>query len=115
MLDSATMRDFGGTGRVSATKDETTIVEGRGSEDAIQARINQIKTQIEETTSEFDLERHQGRLASLSGGRAVIRKGAATGSNRRCECLLGGAVMRCAGRWRYGTGAPNSWRFRECR
>ena len=77
-LDSATLEDFGQARRVSATKDETTIVEGRGSEDGIQARINQIKTQIEETTSEFDREKLQERMAKLSGGVAVIKVGAAT-------------------------------------
>ena len=77
-LDSAVIEDFGQARRVSSTKDETTIVEGRGSEEAIQARINQIKTQIEETTSEFDREKLQERMAKLSGGVAVIKVGAAT-------------------------------------
>ena len=77
-LDNATLEDFGSARRISATKDETTIVEGHGSEDAIQARINQIKTQIEDTTSEFDREKLQERMAKLSGGVAVIKVGAAT-------------------------------------
>ena len=77
-LDSATLEDFGQARRVSSTKDETTIVEGKGSEAGIQARINQIKTQIEETTSEFDREKLQERMAKLSGGVAVIKVGAAT-------------------------------------
>ena len=77
-LDSAILEDFGQARRVSSTKDETTIVEGRGSESDIQARINQIKTQIEETTSEFDREKLQERMAKLSGGVAVIKVGAAT-------------------------------------
>ena len=77
-LDTATLEDFGQARRISASKDETTIVEGRGSEEAIQARINQIKTQIEETTSEFDREKLQERMAKLSGGVAVIKVGAAT-------------------------------------
>ena len=77
-LDSATVEDFGTARRVSATKDETTFVEGRGSEADIQARINQIKTQIEDTTSEFDREKLQERMAKLSGGVAVIKVGAAT-------------------------------------
>ena len=77
-LDSATIEDFGQARRVSATKDETTIVEGRGSEDAIQGRITQIKAQIEDTTSEFDREKLQERMAKLSGGVAVIKVGAAT-------------------------------------
>ena len=77
-LDSATLEDFGSARRVSSTKDETTIVEGRGSEEAIQARITQIKAQIEDTTSEFDREKLQERMAKLSGGVAVIKVGAAT-------------------------------------
>jgi len=77
-LDNATIEDFGQARRVSATKDETIIVEGKGSEDDIQGRINQIKTQIEETTSEFDREKLQERMAKLSGGVAVIKVGAAT-------------------------------------
>ena len=77
-LDSATLEDFGEARRVAATKDETTIVEGRGSEEAIQARIGQIKAQIEDTTSEFDREKLQERMAKLSGGVAVIKVGAAT-------------------------------------
>jgi chaperonin GroEL len=77
-LDSATIEDFGQARRMSATKDETTIVEGRGSEAAIQARITQIKAQIEDTTSEFDREKLQERMAKLSGGVAVIKVGAAT-------------------------------------
>ena len=77
-LDSATVTDMGDCRRVTATKDECTFVEGRGSEDAIKARINQIKTQIEDTTSEFDREKLQERMAKLSGGVAVIKVGAAT-------------------------------------
>jgi len=77
-LDAATIEDFGQARRVSATKDETTIVEGRGADDGIQARITQIKAQIEDTTSEFDREKLQERMAKLSGGVAVIKVGAAT-------------------------------------
>jgi len=77
-LDSALVEDFGQARRINSTKDETTIVEGKGSEAEIQARINQIKTQIEETTSEFDREKLQERMAKLSGGVAVIKVGAAT-------------------------------------
>ena len=77
-LDSATIEDFGRARRVSSTKDDTTIVEGHGSEEMIQARINQIKAQIEDTTSEYDREKLQERMAKLSGGVAVIKVGAAT-------------------------------------
>ncbi|MCH9017519.1 MAG: chaperonin GroEL, partial [Chloroflexi bacterium] len=77
-LDTATIEDFGSARSITATKDETTIVEGKGSEEAIQGRINQIKAQIEDTTSEFDREKLQERMAKLSGGVAVIKVGAAT-------------------------------------
>jgi chaperonin GroEL len=77
-LDSVTPEDFGSARRVVATKDDTTIVDGEGSQDAIKARMTQIKAQIEDTTSDYDREKLQERLAKLSGGVAVIKVGAAT-------------------------------------
>ncbi|MDP9270311.1 MAG: chaperonin GroEL [Chloroflexota bacterium] len=77
-LDSVQLEDLGQARRVTATKDTTTIVEGKGSESAIKARIGQIKLQIEDTTSDFDREKLQERLAKLSGGVAVLKVGAAT-------------------------------------
>lgn len=77
-LDSTTVADVGRARRVVATKDDTTIVEGKGSDEAIQARIKQLKAQIEETTSDFDREKLQERLAKLAGGVGVIKVGAAT-------------------------------------
>ncbi|MBD47884.1 MAG: chaperonin GroEL [Dehalococcoidia bacterium] len=77
-LDSATVADMGQARRVSSSKEETTVVEGKGSEEAIKNRINQIRAQIEDTTSEFDREKLQERMAKLAGGVAVIRVGAAT-------------------------------------
>src|SRR5215813_5069036 len=77
-LDGATLADLGQARRVVSTKDDTTIVEGRGSQDDIQGRIAQIKIQIDETTSDYDREKLQERLAKLSGGVAVIKVGAAT-------------------------------------
>jgi chaperonin GroEL len=77
-LDSVQIEDLGQARRVTATKDTTTIVEGKGSESAIKARIGQIKLQIEDTTSDFDREKLQERLAKLSGGVAVLKVGAAT-------------------------------------
>ena len=77
-LDSATIEDCGRARRVVSTKDETTFVEGHGTEQAIQDRIAQIKARIEETTSDFDREKLQERLAKLSGGVAIIKVGAAT-------------------------------------
>ncbi len=77
-LDSVTPDDLGRARRVVSTKDDTTFVDGSGSEDAIQGRIKQIKAQIEDTTSDFDREKLQERLAKLSGGVAIMKVGAAT-------------------------------------
>jgi chaperonin GroEL len=77
-LDSVQIEDLGQARRVTATKDATTIVEGKGDHSAIEARKSQIKLQIEDTTSDFDREKLQERLAKLSGGVAVLKVGAAT-------------------------------------
>jgi len=77
-LDSTTVNDMGQARRITASKEETTIVEGKGSEDAIKGRITQIRSQIEDTTSEFDREKLQERMAKLAGGVAVVKVGAAT-------------------------------------
>jgi chaperonin GroEL len=77
-LDSVTLTDLGQARLVIAHRDETTIIEGRGNPAAIQARIRQIKTQIEETTSDYDREKLQERLAKLAGGVALIKVGAGT-------------------------------------
>ncbi len=77
-LDSVEVEELGRARKVVSDKDETTIVEGHGTADAIQARINAIKGQIEDTTSDYDREKLQERLGKLSGGVAVIRVGAAT-------------------------------------
>jgi chaperonin GroEL len=77
-LDSTTLRDLGHARTVIANKDVTTIVEGSGTQEAIQARIRQIRAQIEETTSDYDREKLQERLAKLAGGVGVIKVGAAT-------------------------------------
>ena len=77
-LDSITMEDLGTARQIRVTKDETTIVEGHGDSTAIKDRIAQIKAQIAETTSDFDKEKLQERLAKMSGGVAVIEVGAAT-------------------------------------
>jgi chaperonin GroEL len=77
-LDSVTVEDLGRARRVTSDKDNTTIVEGKGAEEAIKARIKQIKAQIEETTSDFDREKLQERQAKLVGGVGVIKVGAAT-------------------------------------
>ena len=77
-LENVTVGDLGTAKRVNIDKDNTTIVEGAGSTDGIQGRINQIRAQIEETTSDYDQEKLQERLAKLAGGVAVINVGAAT-------------------------------------
>ena len=77
-LDSVALEQLGSARRVVATKDDTTIVEGRGHEDDIAGRISELRVQIEDTTSDYDREKLQERLANLAGGVAVIRVGAAT-------------------------------------
>ncbi|AMM91439.1 chaperonin GroEL [Peribacillus simplex] len=77
-LKSATIESLGRASKVVVTKENTTIVEGSGDTAQIQARVNQIRVQLEETTSEFDREKLQERLAKLAGGVAVIKVGAAT-------------------------------------
>ncbi|HEY8922627.1 MAG TPA: chaperonin GroEL [Candidatus Limnocylindria bacterium] len=77
-LESVALEDLGQARRVTATKDTTTIVEGKGDANAIEARKSQIKLQIDDTTSDFDREKLQERLAKLSGGVAILKVGAAT-------------------------------------
>ena len=77
-LDSVDLTDLGSARQVRVTKDETVIIDGVGDGDAIKQRVAQIRGQLEETTSEFDREKLQERLAKLSGGVAVIEVGAAT-------------------------------------
>jgi chaperonin GroEL len=82
-LDTATLEDLGQADKVSSTKDETTVVGGVGSAEAISGRINQIKAEIENSTSDYDREKLQERLAKLAGGVAVIGVGAATETELR--------------------------------
>jgi chaperonin GroEL len=77
-LENVTLDMLGRAKRVSITKDDTTIVDGAGKKKAIEARVGQIKAQIEDTTSDYDREKLQERLAKLAGGVAVIRVGGAT-------------------------------------
>ncbi len=77
-LETTTLNDLGRAKKVVITKDDTTIIEGFGSETDLKGRVMQIKTQIENTTSEYDKEKLQERLAKLSGGVAIIKVGAAT-------------------------------------
>ena len=77
-LDSVQVEDLGRARRIIATKDNTTLIEGRGKESEIAARIKQIKAQIEDTTSDYDKEKLQERMAKLSGGVAIIKVGAGT-------------------------------------
>ena len=77
-LESVQLEDLGKAKRIVIDKDNTTIVEGRGSKEAIEGRVKQLRAQIEETTSDYDREKLQERLAKLVGGVAVIKVGAAT-------------------------------------
>jgi len=77
-LEKATLADFGRAKSIKIDKDNTTIIDGAGDKDAIQARVAQLRTQIEDTTSDYDREKLQERLAKLAGGVAVIKVGGAT-------------------------------------
>jgi chaperonin GroEL len=77
-LENVSIENLGSAKKILVDKDNTTVIEGAGTDDAIKARIKQIKNQIEDTTSDYDKEKLQERLAKLSGGVAVIRVGAAT-------------------------------------
>src|SRR5205814_2340676 len=77
-LENLTLTELGRAKRISVDKDNTTIIEGAGKKDAIDARVKTIRREIEETTSDYDREKLQERLAKLVGGVAVIRVGAAT-------------------------------------
>ena len=77
-LDKVTLQELGQAGRVVIDKDNTTIVDGKGDKESVEARIKEIRTQIEKTSSEYDKEKLQERLAKLAGGVAVIKVGAAT-------------------------------------
>ena len=77
-LDKATIKDLGRAKKIQVTKENTTIIDGAGDADGIQGRIKQIKAQIEDTSSDYDREKLQERVAKLAGGVAVIKVGAAT-------------------------------------
>src|SRR3712207_4099127 len=82
-LESLTLKDLGRAKRITVDKDNTTVVEGAGKKAEIEGRVKQIRTQIEETTSDYDREKLQERLAKLVGGVAVIKVGAATESEMK--------------------------------
>jgi chaperonin GroEL len=77
-LDKAGLAELGSAKKIQVTKEETTVIDGAGSEDDIKGRVTQIRGQIEEATSDYDREKLQERLAKLAGGVAVIKVGAAT-------------------------------------
>jgi len=77
-LEKATLKDLGSAKRVEVDKEETTLIDGAGDPKAIEARVKSIRTQIEETTSDYDKEKLQERVAKLAGGVAIVKVGAAT-------------------------------------
>ena len=77
-LEKATIKDLGRAKKVQVSKENTTIIDGAGESAGIEGRIKQIKAQIEETSSDYDREKLQERVAKLAGGVAVIKVGAAT-------------------------------------
>ena len=75
-LENATLESLGTAKKVVLSKENTTVIDGAGSQDNISGRVNQIRAQIEETTSDYDREKLQERVAKLAGGVAVIKVGA---------------------------------------
>lgn len=109
-LENVQVSDLGSAKRVVITKDETTIVEGGGKTSDIRGRIDLIRRQIEETTSDYDREKLQERLAKLAGGVAVINVGAATETEMKGK--KPGSRMRCtqpAPRWKKGSSPVAEW------
>jgi chaperonin GroEL len=116
-LENVTLDLLGTARKVVITKDETTIIEGAGSESDIKGRVNQIKTEIENTDSDYDREKLQERLAKLSGGVAVIKVGAATEvelkeKKHRIEDAVSttpaAAWLSCGRRWPSSSGPRSS-------
>src|SRR3989441_4234194 len=109
-LENTTLNDLGQGKRIVIDKDNTTIVGGKGKRDAIQGRINEIKAAIDKSTSDYDKEKLQERLAKLAGGVAVSNAGAATESATKVKRAAGergprgrgpcggGALCLCGGR-----------------
>src|SRR2546428_12272915 len=89
-LESLTLDDLGRAKKVTIDKDNTTIIEGAGTKKGIEGRVKQLRAQIEDTTSDYDREKLQERLAKLVGGVAVIKVGAATGTERKEKKARGG-------------------------
>ena len=109
-LEGVELTDLGGAKKVVITKDNTTIIEGRGSSEAIEGRVRQIRTQVEETTSDYDREKLQERLAKLVGGVAIIHVG---GSDRdRDEGEEGPSRGRASRNAGGGRGRDRAWRRR---
>jgi len=107
-LDSVELEDLGTARQVRITKDETTIIDGVGDKEVIAKRVNQIRAQVEETTSEFDREKLQERLAKLSGGVAVIEVGAATEVEMKDKKLRKRAVEEPLRQIAYNAGLEGS-------
>src|SRR5204862_5171798 len=82
-LESVTLADLGGAKRITVDKDSTTIVQGAGKKTAIEARVKQLRTQVEDTTSDYDRDKLRERLAKLVGGVAIVKVGAATESEMK--------------------------------
>ncbi len=94
-LESLELEDLGRAKRIIVTKDNTTLIEGAGKKADIEGRVNQLRNQIEETTSDYDREKLQERLAKLIGGVALIKVGAATETGDEGEEGAGGGCHAC--------------------
>ena len=87
-LEKASLDDMGTAKRILVTKENTTVIDGAGRTEDIEARVTQIRAQLEESTSEYDKEKLQERMAKLAGGVAVIKVGAATEKKVWCRAVV---------------------------
>jgi chaperonin GroEL len=108
-LEKATIKDLGRAKKIVISKENSTIIDGAGDGEGIQARIKQIKAQIEETSSDYDREKLQERVAKLAGGVAVIKVGAATEIEKRRRPALKTPCTPPVQRWKKAWSPAAAW------
>jgi chaperonin GroEL len=114
-LENIKLNDLGHAKRITIDKDNTTVVDGAGDKDDIEARVKQIRAQIEETTSDYDREKLQERLAKIIGGVAVINVGAATETEMKEKRPASGMPCTPPAPPSRSTLTPRSWALRMLR
>jgi chaperonin GroEL len=110
-LENAVLSDLGRAKRIVIDKDNTTVVDGAGEQDLIKGRINEIRAAIDKTTSDYDREKLQERLAKLAGGVAVIHVGAATETEmKEKKARVEDALHATRAAWKRGSSPAAAWR-----